>query len=314
MTDGTGAPGPYSQTPYKLVTSTITNVSGTAPAITLTFNSTSSDNKDLQYFQAGDVIQDNSTWNQDQVWSSFSLTDTGTGTSGFDKLFNGTVPEIGDTNFSESWYPNGNQDEEGKGIATGFNIPFSRSVVIRCFKQNYNNSDASKLEIYINDVDVINDIDRGNNQATFELDVTSKITSPIRNIGVERSDGADGNVGLQAIYVDGQLLVDTGIPGNTVNKASVVSTGILDGTNSNTMVVDGGDWDASNQSEVWSDGTTVGSYRGNQTIDKAFNGNPSDFAEQTMDTDLTYTFTTPVPVTLLLRSGRWQKVLVMKCI
>ena len=57
MTDGTGAPGPYTQTPYKLVTTDIESVSGSAPAITLTFPGAVSTNPDLQYFQAGDVVQ-----------------------------------------------------------------------------------------------------------------------------------------------------------------------------------------------------------------------------------------------------------------
>ena len=58
MTDGTGAPGPYTQTPYKLVTTDIESVDNTDPdAIELTFPGDVSTNPDLQYFRQGDVVQ-----------------------------------------------------------------------------------------------------------------------------------------------------------------------------------------------------------------------------------------------------------------
>ena len=58
MTDGTGAPGPYTQTPYKLVTTDIENVDDTDPAnVVLTFPGAVSTNPDLRYFAAGDEIQ-----------------------------------------------------------------------------------------------------------------------------------------------------------------------------------------------------------------------------------------------------------------
>ena len=64
------------------------------------------------------------------------------------------------------------------------------------------------------------------------------------------------------------------------------------------MVVDGGDWDVSNQSQVWSDGTTVGAYKDDRTIDKAFDGNTTTFAQRENVPGTTiYTFATPVPVT-----------------
>ena len=56
MSDGSGAPGPYTQTPYKLVTSEITNVDDSdSAAIELTF---ADPNPDLRYFKPGDVVQD----------------------------------------------------------------------------------------------------------------------------------------------------------------------------------------------------------------------------------------------------------------
>ena len=58
MTDGSGAPGPYSQTPYKLVTTDIESVDDSDPAnVILTFPGDVSTNPDLRYFKSGDVVQ-----------------------------------------------------------------------------------------------------------------------------------------------------------------------------------------------------------------------------------------------------------------
>ena len=58
MSDGAGAPGPYTQTPYKLVTTDIESVDNTDPdAIELTFPGDVSTNPDLRYFKVGDEVQ-----------------------------------------------------------------------------------------------------------------------------------------------------------------------------------------------------------------------------------------------------------------
>ena len=59
MSDGAGAPGPYTQTPYKLVTTDIASIDDSNPdEIKLTFPGDVSTNPDLRYFAAGDVVQD----------------------------------------------------------------------------------------------------------------------------------------------------------------------------------------------------------------------------------------------------------------
>nr|BDD44289.1 hypothetical protein 35 [bacterium] len=75
-TDGsTNADGSYSQTPYKLTTTDIQSVSGTAPNITLTFPGAVSTNPDLQYFEAGDVVQsDGNSITNDQIIRHFTST------------------------------------------------------------------------------------------------------------------------------------------------------------------------------------------------------------------------------------------------
>ena len=56
--------------------------------------------------------------------------------------------------------------------------------------------------------------------------------------------------------------------------------------------------DPFNDSQVWSNGTTVGTYQGDRTIDRAFDGNTTTFAQRENVAGTTvYTFATPVPVT-----------------
>ena len=186
-------------------TSEIQTVSGTAPAITLTF----ADSTDLEYFQPGDVVQ-GGDWNQDRVWSS-TITDANPsfpGTQGFNgNLSTATLSNTGNVKWN----------------ATSFGL----SGVVRV-AYNTGNYAAG---------DVIND--GVSLTPTVEEEASAGVSwynLGTITLGQMEFGGSAGYRGFYAIEVDGKLLVDQGI--SDPNAFSVVS---VDAPNSQ-MVVDGGTW------------------------------------------------------------------------
>ena len=216
------------------------------PELLLTFPGDVSTNPDLQYFQAGDVVQEGTEF------INAAEPEGGTWLRGADQAFDGLYTCFGANAGGGKyvfWEP---------GTMSG-NFVFWR----------YKVQPDSLITVYYND---------GSTQ-DYAFDVSDVVTSPdnvtdcvkcdigfqkdVAKFGV-RHDGGQG-ADWVAVQLDGQTLVDTGDPDFTV-----ISTGYPD---SNTMVVDGGEWaPASNQSEVWSNSVTGASTSSNFAATKMFDG------------------------------------------
>jgi len=206
-------------------TSEITGVSGTAPAVTLTF----ADNTGLEYFSPGDVVQ--SDWNQSQVWS-----DNFTGTeyaafpvsNGFD----------GDT----STFVYG-ADTNSAVLTVNFtNVTGTIFEVFAWSGQAVAGGQSPELEV--------NNTSIGNYDNEW-VDVSAICAGQLNSITMKSAtSGVAAAPGFTAVRVDGKLLADQGI--TDPNAVSVVS---VNAPNSQ-MVVDGGEWTLVDDSQVWSDQVT----------------------------------------------------------
>ncbi len=179
-------------------TSEITNISGTAPAITLTFTNST----DLEYFQAGDVVQ-SGDWNQSQVWSD-SL--TGTGLTNPANAFSGDVDSYADS--SGGW----SLDLSGHTFGSG-----AHTIEVKS---------GGATSITVNNYTSIPDPGGGGAKVW-----TGTYTGEINSI----ASSATGS-SMYYVKIDGNLLVNSGI--SNPNAVSVVSVD----TSSSQMVVNGGTW------------------------------------------------------------------------
>ena len=262
MSDGTGAPGPYSQTPYKLVTSEITDVQ-----------------KDSQADWTG----------LNNLYGSDSTYVAGGGTNGSvvnkEYAFNGNVPGINNVSKSQNAYSD-------NGAASIIYWRPDPALIQSIF------GDLTSIRIRIDAVGgrTINNVlwlnganvevtsseygkgALGNDAQWLSVDtVPTSLTAD--GIAVQGGNVSTGRIG--AIELNGILLVDNSelitltfaspnpdlkyfksddviyTDPDDGSEVKVISTGY---PNSNTMVVDGGAWDDSDHSKAWS------SYFANYTI------------------------------------------------
>ena len=227
---------------------------------TLTFPGDVSTNPDLQYFKAGDVVQnniegtDNPNWNETRVWSEIIQIVTIASTSDIKNLFDGNLNTgIGSTN-----------TQAGSVFQIIIPADIPGSTISAQAANSVNQMNFS--------LDGVNYVNKGE---------TIPLPEGERTLYIKGMGSNTATCG--AIYIDGLILVDP----TSVTSVKVISTGY---PNSNTMIVDGGEWLGSdgsstdgvdlgwNQDEVWSDGaSTTAMASGRDDVSNIFNGilNPS---------------------------------------
>ena len=275
MSDGAGAPGPYTQTPYKLVTSDIESVNDTDPAnITLTFPGDVSTNPDLQYFKAGDVVNQYVPGGGD----IYMVTDAGVpffDDPGF-LTFNSTADDI----FSDTENPGNSYIVRAN---SWLEVQFLGGVQVQntlyIYVGDYN---GFPYEVYIND-EKIDGPEENGKWPNQEFAATSNAI-PFSGILKKFKIVCDTGPVLRQFFVDQDVLANkiTGtVAYQKLQEVKVISTGYPD---SNTMVVDGGEWLGSdgsatdnaelgwNQDEVWSANTSGQYYGAQYTWTNVFNG------------------------------------------
>ena len=253
---------------YTPVTDTITNVSGSAPTVELTFDSP----KDLVNFRPGDVVQygtGNPDWNETQVWSSFA---SGNVTK-VEIAFDGNL--LTDLGAPAAGLP---QAPGGGYTQAVFTFPLDVTSTIEVHTRGFLGENA---KLYVGGNLIGNIAKAGDDFGWVSNNYSGQINADnpliIRNSATNRSFLFNG------IRIDGKILVDP-------TPVQVVST---DDIANNKLTVDGGTWDVSNQSQVWSSGTFVTGGVGD--ISKFFDG---DITSNTFSTDaFQYDFPEPVPFT-----------------
>ena len=213
MTDGVLGGSGYSQTPYTLTTTDIDSVSGTAPAITLSFPGDVSTNPDLRYFEEGDVLKRG--WNQSQVWSTYG-TFTGNFTGNYD--WSGVFSEYDNNSDTGSLYLT-------SGVATwtlASPLNCTSSVTFRQFGNISYTINAGRPD------ETTATSTGGNAYHNLEVPFTGLIYS-IQVNTVQTY--------FIRMFVDGKALIDQGITGDP-ELVKVVSTDLA----ANMMTVDGGEW------------------------------------------------------------------------
>ena len=245
MSDGAGAPGPYTQTPYKLVTTDIESVNDTDPAnVVLTFPGAVSTNPDLQYFKAGDLVQGSVKGVEYGVFIGTQAPGVG--------LFNILRPTT--LSYSETTLgdvPDDLLGKRGHDIYAYFSSPtapiFTRLV------SGTGTSGKHWLCYWNGSSWIVDDSSGGLNNSSED---TSLVGSSAHQYWVAfRSNtvytiGQSINVGTEINNDVGSFLIDNFSYDAAFNSVKVVSTGY---PTSNTMVVDGGEWLGSNN-QIWSSG------------------------------------------------------------
>ena len=317
MTDGTGAPGPYTQTPYKLVTTDIESINDTDPAnVVLTFPGAVSTNPDLQYFRAGDVVQEQYTFDDiygqdvvpypsDREWSAPEYR-FGT--------FNSTSEERHRQVFDGDITNNGNGPINTSDAIAGYNIdpPLPNIVRVRAASRTGAAKEGNFI-INIGGQDV--STPRKGAQANL-IEVWSGPPSSLSSVAGQRGGTAGGSMAAWEVTVDTPegnktyFLINKAFITN-VEEVKVISTGYPD---SNTMVVDGGEWlgtDGSatdgvdlgwNQSETWTD------YATNANFSKVFDGNDATYVAN-IGNPVTYTYTGKLTGKVEVTIGNFKNLL-----
>ena len=144
-------------------------------------------------------------WNQDQTWSSATRTGDGTDASGKSvaTVFNGV------TNVSAgNWYIDTGSPAKTSTITFSTPIPYTK-VELQAYA---NTSSDAEAKLFANGVDVTNAVGNRSDQWQEKFDITSLLSGgTLNSVGV---GAGSKNAGvLYSVYVDGRLLVDTGIPG-----------------------------------------------------------------------------------------------------
>ena len=145
-------------------------------------------------------------WNQDQVWSA-AANYTG----------NVYAPEVAFNGLADSnTFPG---TKSGNGLVTWrppSPVSFNTIKII-----GWANSDAQTQGLHINDILVMGVDTSGISHRTLDNDalVDKGITSPLESISFGLAGGVGG--GFYAVYLDGKLLVDQGVPGAPVTDTEV---------------------------------------------------------------------------------------------
>jgi hypothetical protein len=203
----------------------------TSDGFTLNQNSGINQNNDALVAWAWDAGSSNTTiaagslnsslYNQSQTWSSGgSISNSGENPVNYTNTFDGIISGVGAApNYAEGWRIGGTSLATGTSTVSGLNIAFSESVKVRYFKFIYSGSN-SNTQFKINNVSLL---DGTATTSTYQdIDVTSSITSPITSLEINRNAG-NNNLQIAGIYIDGKLLVDSGVtPPNVPSIASTV--------------------------------------------------------------------------------------------
>ena len=241
MSDGSGAPGPYTQTPYKLVTSDIESVNDTDPAnITLTFPGDVSTNPDLQYFKAGDVVNQYVPGGGD----IYMVTDAGV--PFFDDPGFLTFDSTADDIFSDTENPGNSYIVRAN---SWLEVQFLGGVQVQntlyIYVGDYN---GFPYEVYIND-EKIDGPEENGKWPNQEFAATSNAI-PFSGILKKFKIVCDTGPVLRQFFVDQDVLANkiTGtVAYQKLQEVKVISTGYPD---SNTMTVDGGEWSDGSDREL----------------------------------------------------------------
>ena len=222
----------------KLVDAGITGDPGAGNTLTL------STEKDIQLFQAGDVVQQNIY--QSQEWSSTEFCTRGSiGTSGYNSIRGFVNQDRGE----QIWYAPTNST--GSRFETGDLFNDAKTIEIGYSKNGSGSLNVNGVEI----------------TTTNTLTGTAIVSLENGFQYLEFFYPTAGNYfGIHFIIIDGQQLIDLsrGDPGIVKVTATDVSA--------KTITVDGGTWDTSNQSEVWSNVYKTGNFDANNPPTNSFNG------------------------------------------
>ena len=207
------------------------------PITVLTFPGDVGTNPDLQYFQAGDVVQGNPNYNSKLEWSKYVV-----------DIVNQRQGAFGPTYLYNPIYNTHPSGMAGEAFTLTFPGGLKGVVSFGAHARENStleiNGDGIERNLFTGDTNwarTADDVNPQNERYLFTLNKTTY--TEIHSLRFNRP-GANAN--CYYMKEDGVFLVDPSVDG-----VSVISTGYAQG--SNTMVVDGGTWDTSNQSEVWSD-------------------------------------------------------------
>ena len=203
--------------------------------------------QDIELFQSGDLIQSNSDWNQTEVWSTKGHTYGGTYYAGsFTQLFDNTE--------------NGLSGRPNSFFISLVGLPATTTengLIVRASSQSGNCSVSTSTGNY--------GITNSNIEHLIECPVGTQMT------GIQWGGGGPGDgCGIGYIKVDGQRLVDTGLPGANITEVKVSSTDV----SAKSMTIDGGSWlgaDGSGEPGGATEVSLLSAKRGEGTI-KAING------------------------------------------
>ena len=193
-----------------------------------------SPNPDLQYFQVGDVVQDNTEWNQDYVWSN-----------DYSGVSDNSAAQAFNNNPDDCAYDNTNTTFAvlGKivgGDITEWRLPddqFMRNMGI----VSSSTGQTNPLQVRVIYTDLSDEIiGTSSHSSVTTINFTIPAGKTVKTVSFEITETSDGNKvgGLISAKVNGKELVDTGIPGDPGSLTRIVSTDIA----ANTMNVDGGTW------------------------------------------------------------------------
>ena len=205
------------------------------------------DNTDIQLFQTGDLISQESNFNQTEQWSTKGHTYGGTYYAGsFTQLFDAADSGLG--------------GRPGSFFVSLVDLPATTTengLIVRASSQSGTCTVTTNNGNY--------GIGNANVEHLIECPIGTQMT------GISWGGGASGDgCGITYIKVDGKRLVDEGLPGATITNVTVVSTNV--GTKQ--VTVDGGSWsgtDGSGQADGKTQVTLQSAKRGEGTI-KAING------------------------------------------
>ena len=192
--------------------------------------------KDIELFQAGDVVQgvEGGSWGSSNFAAGYP------GTNAFD----GRVGDAGDAAVPNSSPLPVTCRWEGR-----ISIPSNSTVTAKVWAQ----SGTGGGNLKVNDVDVTPAPTGGGGTNLVDIDITSAAGSSITSLEITRTITSNGGIGYAAILIDGVAVTGTEYTTVSGNFTSVLATDV----SAKTIIVDGGTWDTSNQSQVWSEGVTA---------------------------------------------------------
>ena len=226
---------------------------------TLTFDS----NTNLNDFELGDIVQSSKIWNQARTWSDFATGNSYSNTQ-YPKtnLFNGKIKGA----LADIYTLPPGQEKNG-----AFHFTFPAGIPFKLLKL-WGAGTSSLGGLKINGETVTNALNfPGWADGVQPQPIIPTFDNPIGDVlySVTAAYWTTGPA-LAAIEIDGRLLVDTLVAGETGEDYEVVQ--IID-ESTPQMIVSGGEWTATNTTQVWSSwGDNTNAINSSYEWDKAFNG------------------------------------------